>query len=99
MYSLVGTNVELNTEEDYEQYSYNLKEKDKNLHIVSLYLVGRVFANGPGDLGSIPGRVILKTLKMVLNTSLLNTQQYKVRIKGKVEQSRERSSALPYTSV
>ena len=26
---------------------------------------------------------------MVLDTSLLNTQQYKVRIKGKVEQSRE----------
>ena len=36
---------------------------------------------------------------MVLDTSLLNTQQYKVRIKDKVEQSRERSSALPYTSV
>ena len=36
-----------------------------------------VFANGPGDLGSIPGRVIPKTLKMVLDTSLLNTQQYK----------------------
>ena len=53
-------------------------------------LVGRVFANGPGDLGSIPGRVIPKTLKMVLDTSLLNTQQYKVRIKGKVEQSREK---------
>ena len=49
-------------------------------------LVGRVFANGPGDLGSIPGSVIPKTLKMVLDTSLLNTQQYKVRIKGKVEQ-------------
>ena len=62
-------------------------------------LVGRVFANGSGDLGSIPGRVIPKTLKMVLDTSLLNTQQYKVRIKGKVEQSRERSSALPYTLV
>ena len=62
-------------------------------------LVGRVFANGPGDLGSIPGRVTPKTLKMVLDTSLLNTQQYKVRIKDKVEQSRERSSALPYTSV
>ena len=30
---------------------------------------------------------------MVLDTSLLNTQQYKVRNKGKVEQSRERSSA------
>ena len=40
-------------------------------------------------------RVIPKTLKMVLDTSLLNTQQYKVRIECKVEQSRERSSALP----
>ena len=56
------------------------------------------FANGPGDLGSIPGRIISKTLKMVLDASLLNIQQYKVRIKGKVEQSRERSSA-PLTSV
>ena len=62
-------------------------------------LVDRAFANGPGDLGSIPGRVIPKTLKMVLDTSFLNTQQYMVRIKGKVEQFRERSSALPNTSV
>ena len=30
---------------------------------------------------------------MVLDNSLLNTQQYKVRIKDKVEQSREWSSA------
>ena len=29
--------------------------------------------------------------KMVLDTSLLNTQHYKVYIKGKVEQSREKS--------
>ena len=62
-------------------------------------LVGRVFANDPGDLGSIPGHAIPKTLKMVLDTFLLNTQQYKVRIEGKVEQARERSSTLPYTSV
>ena len=62
-------------------------------------LVGKVFANGPGDLDSIPGRVIPETWKMVLDTSLFNTQQYKVRIKGKVEQSRERSSTFPYTSV
>ena len=62
-------------------------------------LVCRVFANGPGDLGSMPGGVIPKTLKIVLDTSLLNTQQYKVRIKGKVEQSRKRNRALPYTSV
>ena len=59
----------------------------------------RVFTNGPGHVGSTPGRVIPKTLKMVLDTTLLNTQQYKVHIKGKVEQSKERSSALPYTSV
>ena len=59
----------------------------------------RVFANGLGDLGSIPGHVIPKTLKMILDTSLLNTQQYKVCIKGKVEQFRERSSTLPYDSV
>ena len=61
--------------------------------------MGRVFACGPGDLGLILGRVIPKTLKMVLDTSFLNTQQYKVRVKGKVRQSRERSSALAYPSV
>ena len=36
---------------------------------------------------------------MVLDTSLRNTQQYKVSIDGKVEQSRERNIAVPYTSV
>ena len=59
----------------------------------------RMFANGLGDLGSIPVLVIPKTLKMVLDSSLLNSQHYKVRMKGKVEQSRERSSALSYTFV
>ena len=59
-------------------------------------LVDKVFADGSEDLGSITGRVIPKTLKMVLDTSLLNTQQYKVHIKGKVEQLRERSSS-PHT--
>ena len=39
--------------------------------------------------------VIPKTQKMVLDATLLNTQHYKVRIKGKVEQSKERSSVLP----
>ena len=37
--------------------------------------------------------------KMVFDATLLNTQHYKVRIKGKVEQFREYSSALPYTLV
>ena len=61
--------------------------------------VGRVFANGPGDLGSIPDRVIRETFKIARDTSLLNTKQYKVRIKVKVEQSWEMSSALPYISL
>ena len=30
---------------------------------------------------------------------MFNTQQYKVRIKGKVDQSKEMSSTLPYISV
>ena len=51
--------------------------------------------DGPGDLGSIPGRVIPKTQKMVLDASLLNTQHYKVRIKGKVEPSREGVAPSP----
>ena len=51
----------------------------------------------PGDRGSIPGRVIPKTQKMVLDAALLSTQHYEVRIKGKVEQSWELSSALPNT--
>ena len=61
--------------------------------------MGRVIANGQEDQGSILGRVIPKTLKMVLDTSLLNTQQYKVRIKGNGNQSREKSIVLSYFSV
>ena len=57
-------------------------------------LVGRLFANGPGDLGSIQGHVIPKILEMI---PLCLTP--KVRIKDKVEQFRERSRALPYSSV
>ena len=57
--------------------------------------MGRVFANGPGDRGSVPGWVIPKTQKMVPDATLLNTQHYKVQIKGKVEQSRERSLHPP----
>ncbi len=38
-----------------------------------------MFANDPGDQGSIPGRVIPKIQKMVLDTSL----HYKVWIQGK----------------
>ena len=58
-----------------------------------------MFTNGPEDRGSIRGRVIPKSQKMVFDAALLNTQHYKVRIKGKVEQSRERSCVFPYTGV
>ena len=68
-------------------------------HYCIKYLMGIVFANRPGDLGSIPGLVIPKTRKMVLYTSLLNTQLYKVHIKVREELSRERSCALFYISV
>ena len=54
-----------------------------------------MITNGPGDQGSVPDRIIPKTQKMVLDASLLNTQHYKIHIKGKVEQSRERSNGLP----
>ena len=36
---------------------------------------------------------------MVLDATFLSTQLYKVKIKGKVEQSWEWSSALPYTAM
>ena len=63
------------------------------------YTMG-TFCKDVGNRPTISGRVIPKTQKkMVLDASLLNTQHYKVRFKGKVEQYRERSSALSYTSV
>ena len=72
---------------------------NKNVLVPDIGIKVRVFGYGPGDLGSIPGRVIPKTLKMGLDATLLNTQHYKVRIISKVELSRERSSALPYSLV
>ena len=62
-------------------------------------LMSTVFNNGPGDQGSHQDQVIPKNQKMALGAALLNTHHYKVRIKGKVEQSREWSSVLPFSSV
>ena len=42
-------------------------------HCYNIDLLGRLFTNGPQDRGSIPGRVIPKTQKMVLDISLHNT--------------------------
>ena len=49
-------------------------------------------------MGSIPGRVIPKTFKKWYLIPPCLTLSI-IRIKDKVEQSRERSSTLPYTSV
>ena len=84
---------------DYQQrFDSKLKYSFSFLHIyIYIYILPdiglgvRVFANGPGDLGSIPGRVIPKTQKMVLDAS----QHYKVRIKGKVEQYRKGVAPSP----
>ena len=63
----------------------------------ALGLLGKEFANGPGERGSIPSWVIpkIKKKKLLFDISLLITQHYKVCIKGKVEQSKEKSCALP----
>ena len=77
--------------------SYLLNDSCNFCPVIGLAV--RVFANGQEARGSIPVQVIPKTQKMVLDASLLNTLHYKVWIKGKVEQSLERSNALPYTLV
>ena len=70
---------------DYQIINILPTEYDGTINVYRLIsLVGRVFVTGSGDLGSISSHVIPNTFKMVLDTSLLNTQQYKVRIKGKV---------------
>ena len=59
-------------------YDDQLKKKRKPV-VMMVWL----FANGPGDRGSIQGQVIPKTQKMVLDASSLKNQYYKLRIKGK----------------
>ena len=44
----------------------------------------RVFADCPGEQGSIKARIIPKTQKMGLDISFFNTQYSKLRIKGKL---------------
>ena len=60
----------------------------------SISLASWEFANDPRDRCSISGRIIPKTPKMGLDASLVNTQHYKVPIKGKVGQYREISSSF-----
>ena len=65
---------------DYNLLNYSLL--DTTLHL-AISLMSWVFTNGSGDQGSTLGSVIPKNPKMVLCAALINTQHYKVRIKGK----------------
>ena len=57
-----------------------------NIHLI-IGQVGRVFANGPGDLGSIPGRVMPKTQKWYLIPPCLTLSniRYVSRVKWKIQ--------------
>ena len=61
--------------------------------------IGLSVCQWSGRLGFNPRSSHTIDSKMVLDAALLNTQHYKVWIKGKVGQSRERSCALPYTLI
>ena len=79
-------------------YEYNLEYGNSNfhlsflnVHVLNVYIfltyqpisiMVRVFTNGQGDWGSIPGEVISKSLKMAHDVSIRNTQHFKVQIKG-----------------
>ena len=58
-------------------YIYIYRERERERAII---IMVTVFANYPGDRSLIPGRVIPKNQKMVLDTSLLNTHHYKIQI-------------------
>ena len=57
----------------------------------------KVFAEGSGDQDSIPGQVIPKTQKVVLDTSLLNTQHYNIWVKDKLSNPRKGVAPSPAT--
>ena len=54
-----------------------------------------VHVNAPGNRGSIPGQVIPKTQKIVLDAFLLSTQHYKARINGKWNNPGKRVAPAP----
>ena len=51
------------------QNSFTIQNIQYSIKNLSICLVGRVFDNGLGDQDLIPGHVIPKTLKTVLDTS------------------------------
>ena len=59
-------------------------------------LMSRVIANGSGDRGSIPGQVIPKTQKMVLDVALLDTQVRIIRYGSRVKWSNPGKGVTPF---
>ena len=66
--------------------------------VTFIVLVGRVFANGPGNLGSIVGRVIPKTLKMVHNTYLLHHHHH-IALVARISLTLSRHSSLSFITL
>ena len=56
-------------------------------------IVVRVFSNAPGDLGSIPGRIIPKTQKMVFDASWFNSI---IRYVSRVKWSNSGKGVAPF---
>ena len=57
----------------------------KHKYFQNTLIYTKLFANSLEDKVSIPGQVIPKTQKMILDISLLNTLHYMLPIKGYVE--------------
>ena len=85
-----------NTEIFFSNWEYHEKTEVKHATL-SLSRMVRVFAMARETSVQSQVKSYQTLKKMVLDANLLNTQHYEVRIKGKVEYSRERSSALHHT--
>ena len=73
-----------------------LEYSQLNYFVRPIGIMIRVFTNGVGVWGSIPRRVIQKTGTWYrLDTALLNTQHYKLRIKSKLSNPRKAPSLAP----
>ena len=57
----------------FENNVTNIYSLINHIYYRAIDLMGKVFANGPGYRASIPGLVISKTQKIVLDAILLNT--------------------------
>ena len=68
---------------------FKYKSKDYDFIILLIIYILAECSPMVRETGVQSGGVMLKTQKMVLDVTLLNTQHYKVRIKGEVGQFRE----------